>query len=356
MSRPTVRLHQIFLMILLLSVPGLQAGRLPPLLSVSPLWISSLRPEGMEFDTDSTPGWSLSLNLAYGNNFSMSPEVLDNHRQIDGIGQALSREAFEEAARSGAAIHAMDVECLRMDFEALFRRPSGSFFGAGIHTWRIGGTALDAWPERVHSWIGVNHAGRDEFPQGHTFFGLLGDHGNSIIEHGLSPKLVSLNLWAGRRWELGHQYWHRGWISASLPLGDLSPWGARDLSWGLRWMGGHEFAWGEFSGGLGWSFESGRLPTGGYPANSVHSWLGVSIDVGKGCEAGLLVRSDSSVYRHEAPGRVGRDSGEFSVGLSLPLATNFRLQLALGEDFPGMGLPPDFSLQTSLVWHLSRGN
>lgn len=356
MSRPSARLYQIFLAALLLCVPSTQASQLPPLLSVSPLWISSLRPEGMEFDTDRTPGWSLALNLAYGNNFSMSPEVLGAHRQIDGTGQALSREAFEEAARSGTAIHAIDVESLRMDFEALFRWRSGAFVGARIPSWRIGGTALDPWPERVHSWIGVDSAGRDEFLQGRTFFGLSGDHGNSIIEHGLSPRMVSLDLWAGWRWELGHQCWHRGWVSTSLPLADLSPWGSRHLSWGLRWMAGHRFAWGEFSGGLGWSSEGGHLPTGGHPANSFHSWLGLSIDLGKGFEGGIMLRSDGSVYRDEDPGRVGRDSGEFSVGLSLPLAKNSRLQLAFGEDFPGMGLPPDFSLQTSLVWQLGRGN
>lgn len=347
---------RFFLLFLLFALSVPEAGELPPLSAVSPLWIGGLRPEGLEFDLSGVPGWSFSLGLAYGNSFSMSSAVLDTHRSMDGTGRSLSREAFEAAAASNTAIHAVDIESLRVDLEVLYNSPSGFFGGARIPAWSIGGTSLDGWPEMVHSWIGVSNAGREDFPEGRSFFGLSDGGESLIIDQSAGLRPLSMDLWGGRRWELDHHNRLRAWLSASLPLVDLSDWGSRDFSWGLRWMAVHDFQGAELSAGLGWSSQGGRLPAGAAAADSFHVWMGLSVDLGKGFEAGFLARSDNSLYRRESPDRPGRDSGEFSVGLSCPLSAEMRLKLALGEDFPGMGLPPDFSIQTALVWRLQEKN
>lgn len=320
--------------------------------AVSPLWLGSLRPEGLEFVQGDAPGWTLALSMAYGNSFSMSPGVLEAHRLLDGAGGELSREAIRNSTLYGKESYALDAETLRVDLEALYTSNTGFFGGMRMQSWKFGGTSLDGWPPQVHSWIGVGNAGRDDFPEGETFFGLISEGRVVTVEREAGLRMVSFDVWAGRVWKLGRRTQHRLWLSASIPLAEASEWRSGSFNSGVRWMAERSFDGFEFDGGVGWTRQGGRVAGGGPAADTFHAWLGLSVDLGRGVDANLLLRSDGSVYRDVVEGRVGRDSGEFSVGLGIPLSKKLRLETALGEDFPGMGMPPDFSIQTSIRWRL----
>ena len=64
----------------------------------------------------------------------------------------------------------------------------------------------------------------------------------------------------------------------------------------------------------------------------------------------MMFRLDDSVFADVDPGKAGRATGEFAIGFGAPLCQSLRLQLVLGEDFPGMGMAPDFSIQGAMVW------
>jgi len=347
--RRVIRLRFLPLLLGLFAVSSLSAGDVPPLAPVSPLWIGSLRPGGLEFTEGQ--GWTFSLSTAYGNSFSISHAVQTAHLELDGPGAPLSREAFDEAAQGSSAIHAVDIETWRTDFEASFMAPSGYFGGGRIPVFRVGGTPLDSWAEEVHSWIGVTNAGREYFPGEESLFALSSGAVTVMDMEDQGPRALSLDLWGGRQWRTQHGIRQRVWLAASVPISEMESYRHHGTGLGLRWMAEHSFRYMELSGGLGWTLQGGEVAGGAKAADTFHAWLGLVLPLGHGVEAGLLLRSDGSVYRHACPDRAGRDTGEFSVGLGIELSEKLKLQLALGEDFPGMGLPPDFSIQASLRWH-----
>jgi len=332
------------------------SAEVPPLAAVSPLRIGVLQPQGLELQLEGDPGWSCAFSTAYGNSFSFSPEVLEAHRIIDGRGRPMSPEAFEFAVRNfpGADLYAVDAEVLRIDLEVSFQALSGFFAGGRLSSFELGGTGLDSWPESLHSFLGIDDNGREAFPRGETFIGTAPAGESWMVSDEESLRPVSIEIWGGRRWELGKQAWHRAWISFGIPLSEMHGFGARKPSIGIRWMAGRSFSALSVYGGLGFSLGGGDAGTLGNAENCFHYWAGLSLPLGKDVDAELMARIDDSPFERVDPGKAGRSTGEFAVGLSFPLSQPLRLALALGEDFPGMGLPPDFSLQCRLLWRFSR--
>jgi len=103
----------------------------------------------------------------------------------------------------------------------------------------------------------------------------------------------------------------------------------------------------------GWTFQGGGTPTTDDAADTWHAWAGYDLGLARWLDVGLLIRGDSSPYRGRVEGRLAEWVARWALGATLRLSPTVGLQLALGEDIPGVGLSPDFSLQTRLLYRPS---
>ncbi|MEN8163173.1 MAG: DUF3187 family protein [Acidobacteriota bacterium] len=335
-----------------LSPLAVVAQEAAPLSAVSVLWAGHLRPEGLEMQAAGGEGWAFSVSYAYGNSFFASPEIIETHNEIDGSGADLSDEALDQARYlwPEANLYLIDAETSRFDFEAGYS--SGRWFGGvRVPVWSIGGTHLDGLPSGTHDFLGVSNSGREFFPEGQNlvFLNPVGTRSWSFDEK-QSARVMGLTGWAGRRWPVGEDGGHRLWVALSVPIDDDEPWGDAGSSAGVRWSISNRWGGLGLYGGLGWTFQGGEAGTLGGAADTFHAWGGVDISLGKRWALLTMFRIDDSVFADVDPGKAGRATGEFAIGFAAPLGKSVRLQLVLGEDFPGMGMPPDFSIQGGVIW------
>ncbi len=341
----------VFLCVLA-STAGVVAQETPPLAAVSPLWAGHLRPEGMELQNPEHQGWTFSASYAYGNTFFVSPEIVETHVEIDGAGADLGQEAVEQARYlwPQADLYAIDTETSRFDLEAGYASERW-FGGVRVPVWRFGGTHLDGWPSGTHDVLGVSNSGREFFPEGRTVVALMPPGGRSWSFDGQQDaRVMTLTGWGGRRWSLGENGGQRVWVALSAPVDSDGPWGAGAWSGGVRWSISKGWSGFGLYGGLGWSLQGGDSGTLGDAADTFHAWGGADISLGRDWALLTMFRFDDSIFAGVDPGKAGRTTGEFAIGVAAPLGKSLRLQLVLGEDFPGMGMPPDFSIQGRIVW------
>ena len=339
-------------------VSGSVAAQEPaPLAAVSPLWVGHLRPEGLELDDTRTRGWIFALSFAYGNTFSTAGEVIDIHNDLDGPGEPLSREVFDRTREvfPERDVYSIDTEIGRLDLEAMW---SGAEWFAGVRApiVSVGGSPMDSWATWMHDFLGVSNAGRDFFPERRTVVALAPvDGGDWWIDDDQGFRLTAVTGWGGRRWAVGDHGFHRLWATISTAVGGNDPWGDGGFSTGLRWAFGSRSDSLGWYGGLGWTVQGGDAGTLGKAADTFHAWLGGDISLGKNWALLALFRADGSVFADVDPGKAGRTTGEFALGFAAPLGEAWRLRMVLGEDFPGMGIPPDFSIQAAVVWKPKAG-
>ncbi|RLE27410.1 MAG: hypothetical protein DRJ61_17445 [Acidobacteria bacterium] len=337
---------------LLLCSFGVMAQEAPALAAVSPLWAGHLRPEGIELQDLDDQGWTFSVSYAYGNTFFVSPEIVETHTEINGAGAELTQEVLDRAQYLWPQedLHAIDTETSRFDLEAAYS--SGRWFGGiRVPVWSMGGTHLDGWPSGMHDFLGVSNNGREFFPEGRTVVALMppGDLSWSF-DGKQSTQVLGLTGWGGRRWSLGENGGQRVWVVLSAAIDDDGPWGNMGSSSGVRWSISNRWGGLGLYGGLGWTFQGGDAGTLGDAADTLHVWGGADISLGKRWALLTMFRIDDSVFADVDPGKAGRATGEFALGFAAPLGEHLRLQLVLGEDFPGMGMSPDFSIQGAVVW------
>jgi len=341
----------IAVLILVSSSVGL-AQEAPPLAAVSPLWVGHLRPEGLELENVGVGGWTISVAFAYGNSFFVSPEIAETHAEVNGIGAVLTQDVLDQARSKWpqADLLSVDTEGSRFDVEVGYA--SGRWFaGMRVPIWRFGGTRLDGWPTGTHDLLGVSNNGREYFPEGRTTVVLMPNGGGMwSFEGSRSFQLMGVTGWGGVRWSFwdgGHQ---RFWFAFSAPVGSDGPWGERGWNGGPRWS--ISKGWGGLGlyGGLGWTHQGGAAGTLGDAADTFHGWGGIDASLGKDWAFLTMFRIDDSVFAEVCSGKAGRTTGEFAIGFAAPLGPRVRFQLILGEDFPGMGMPPDFSIQGRVVW------
>lgn len=342
----------IFCLGLMVIATGVAAQEAPYLAAVSPLWTGHLRPEGLEMQEIETEGWTFSASYAYGNTFFASSEVVETHNEIDGIGADISQEAFDQARYlwPEANLFMVDTETSRFDIEATYA--SARWFGGlRVPVWSFGGTHLDGWPTGTHEVLGVSNNGREYFPEGRTVVVLDPAVGQSWSFDGKqSARVLQVTGWAGRRWSFGENGRQRLWVALSAAVDDGNPWGESGSSGGVRWAISNRWGGLGLYGGVGWTFQGGDAGTLGSAADTFHAWGGLDISLGKDWALLTMFRIDDSVFADVDPGKAGRTTGEFAIGFSAPLSESLRLQLVLGEDFPGMGMAPDFSIQGGLIW------
>jgi len=347
-----VKFFGTVVVLLVVSSVGLMAQEMPPLAAVSPLWIGHLRPEGLELQEIEDQGWTFSASYAYGNSFFASPEITQTHAEINGIGADLTQEVLDQSRYLWPQIDlfTIDTEASRFDIEAAYAW--GRWFGGmGVPVWRFGGTRLDGWPTGTHDLLGVSNNGREYFPEGRTTVVLMpSDGGLWSFEGSQSTQVMGLNGWGGLRWSFGNGGRQKLWLAFSAPVGSDGPWGNRGWNGGPRWSISSRWGGLGLYGGLGWTHQGGDAGTLGDAADTFHGWGGADISLGRNWALLVMFRIDDSVFADVASGKAGRTTGEFALGFAAPLGREVRFQLVLGEDFPGMGMPPDFSIQGRLIW------
>lgn len=322
-----------------------------PLAATSPLWLGHLRPEGLEVEFPDR-GWTVHAGVAYGNTFSISPELLQLHREAGRTGEALDPSELAEARGRWpeAGLHAVDTEVVRLNVAASVQ--GDRWFGGGrISSWRLGGTALDRWPDAVHDAWGLSDQGRPLFPDGQSLVAVLPSGSPGWAQfRGDGARLVDATAWVGRCWATGSGRRHRLWLTVSRPVtNELTS--ETSSNAGLRWAYSKRWSGSGFHGGVGWTVQGGRAGDLGPASETWHGWLGADVDLGRGWSALVTARVDQSVFADVAPAKPGRATGAFAFGVGIPLpAAGWRLRLSFGEDFPGMGIPPDFSIQSALQW------
>lgn len=329
------------------SVSGAQT--LPPLTPLLPTALASARPHGLELASTVPPGLTWSMTLAYGNAFAAADEVHSAHQATGQIGEPLSDAAWDAAvaSRDGLTTWAVDLEMMRLDLEAAIGFAGGLSTGLRAPVWWSAETPLDSWPGRWHRAIGVGDAGRELYADRRSVFRLARGETQLDLSGAVDPELGDLSAWAAWSLPAWGPLEPRAWVSVTIPTG--GDFGAGGWAGGLRWGAALDLGRVRLDGGLGLTVVE-DVP-GPWPASNPlwHAWIGGDLRLSGRWSFGLLARSDASAYRESLSDRPASASAELAIGPSIRIADAVWIQVALGEDFPGMGLAPDFSIQTRLV-------
>lgn len=320
----------------------------PPLSPLHPFALGAGRPSGLELASPDDH-WVCSVQIAYGNSFRADDGVVAAHALVDGAGGPLSDLAFDTAAAADAdrTTWMVDAETVRLDLEVQRSWGSRAFIGGRLSTWRLGGTFLDALPERWHDLIGFGRDGRELFPNRATQI-RVSRNGRSLETSTASCwQLGDATLWGGLRLPGRGRWHHRTWLAATLPGG--ADFGAAGPAAGLRWAGLLELDDATWFGGVGWTV----LGRGSWPADRTrttwHAWAGFDRALGRRWGAGVVARADDSQFRDRLDGRPAARSAQLALGPWFLLSDVTTLHLSLGEDFPGMGSSPDFSVHARVA-------
>lgn len=353
-NKPTQRRSRLvwcstfLLMIAVWSTPVLAQFLPPPLTLVQPLQLSHPRPFGLELSTPHSLGWSWALSYAYGNTHETSDLVASSHLNASGNEEAFdpgTAEAISARFPERQAYH-IDLEVQVLQFEAVRALANGYDAGVRIPWYTVSPTFVDGFPTWWHDRLGISNEPRSFFDQEESSL-FLSHSGASVVETDLrSEGFGNLDLWAGRTFPLARGR-HRAWVSVSAPTADLPELGRPDWKIGARWAAFVPVGKTFLSGGVGWTSGGGETPTTD-AADTWHIWTSMTYSLSSRFSLGVFARADTSPYK-DLGGQLGHETAEFSVGGSLKIGESSLVQLAVGEDFPGMGLNPDFSIQLRLV-------
>lgn len=350
---PPVRVRQPFVILVsIVASAGAATAQLHPLplTPTHPVALEGTRPGGLELVVATVP--AVAATLAYGNTFRMSDAVHRAHLEIDGRGSPLSDAAVRQAVIASGKAWAFDTEVLRCDLEAVAPLGGRWFVGGRLSAWTIGGTGLDGVARAWHDVIGV-HDARDRYPDGETVARLATGRYDASLAAESGWTVGRVTAWTGVALATADQpIGNRLWLTAAVPTSSRI--GRSGVDLGLRWMGVREIGPFRLFGGAGTT----RLAPGDWPAArehrwAWHGWAGLDWSLTPRWGAGLWARLDSSALDSSIEGRPAADSAELAVGLRWAAGPATELAVALGEDFPGMGLAPDFSLQVRLLWRPS---
>ncbi|MCP4896334.1 MAG: DUF3187 family protein [bacterium] len=327
-----------------------------PHLPVQPFQLMHPRPFGLELVAPEPGTWHLGLSYAYGNTQHTSELVATLHSVGFQTAQAFDPGIGELIADTWPFAHAyhIDLEVQALQFEAV--RSFGDRWDVGVRVpWLIvGPTPIDGLPSWWHRSLGFPNGTRDFFPGSESTLFLSHD-GHRITEIDLDVRgLGNVDIWLGRSFLLVGATSHRAWLTISAPTADLDGLGESAWRTGLRWAIAIPIGPTHLDAGIGWTSGGGHTPTG-RAASAWHLWSSLTIPVSRRISLGIFARADSSPFRDDTDGQLGHTTAEFSLGASLRLGNATLLQLAVGEDFPGMGLNPDFSIQLRVVRIIPTG-
>ena len=325
----------------------------PPLVSLQPMAVNLLRPQGLEIAPPPAPGqWRLALATAYGNTFSGPHQVPDAHVLVDGWRTPLSRAAFELAEKTwpDGSFYFIDAEVIRTDLEGAYSPSRRITVGFDVPWVRWGGTGLDTLADHVHTLIGTTHGARPAFTYGETRVAIQRNGRSFYLDRPPSDGLGNLSGWLAVRLGEWGGWGHRVMVEVKAPTATATVLGADAWDWGLRWAAGRSLGRFRLGGGLGWTHLGGGVPTLADATDTWHVWFAAGAPLCHWMDLDALVRVDTSPYWHSTPGQLHKAAVELALGPTFRLGRGFDLQAALGENLPAVGIAPDFSIQLRLLW------
>ncbi len=325
----------------------------PPLAPVLPFDLPHAVPHGLELLPPPGAGrWRLALTTAYGNTFSGTHQVARSHLAVDDPGTPLSPGALACAELNwpNDVFYLLDTEVVRLELEAARGLGHGWSAGARLPWWRLGGTGLDSLPQQVHRTLGIAAPGRELYPDGQSLVVVRIPGRGSVVLSSEERRLGNLTAWFARDLPPTGRLRHRLRVSVSAPTAGTTPLGAPGWDVGLGWDGELDLGRVTVEGGLAWTRQGGTTVLGEDAADTWHTWGSLTLPVTSRLGAGFIARLDSSPLRNAEAGRLGDPRATFALGPTFQLSPSLLLQLALGEDVPGVGVTPDFSVQTRLLW------
>ncbi len=323
-----------------------------------PLDLPHASPHGLELLPPPAPGrWHLALSTAYGNTFTTTHQVARSHLAVDEPGAGLSPSAvtYAEVNWPRDVVYFLDAEVVRVEAEATRGLGNGWAVGVRLPWWRLGGTGLDPLPEQVHRVLGITAPGRELYPHGENVVLVRTPDRATLVLGGGERHLGNLTGWVLRELPSTGRLRHRLRVSVIAPTGAATPLGAPGWDVGLGWEGELRLGPGFAGGGIGWTHLGGVTVLGGPAADTWHAWMSLALPLTSGVGLGLLARTDGSPLASAGADRLGDPRGTFALGPTFKIRRGLDLQLALGEDIPGVGVTPDFSIQARLLWHDEPG-
>lgn len=329
------------------------AQELLPLLDVQPIQVFHLRPEGMELSVPPPPGsWRFAVTWNYGNSWASTHQIPDAHISLDPPGSPLSRNAVAaaEAAWPGETSFFIDTELQRLEVEAVWSPASGWSVGAGLPWLVWDGTTLDVIPDHLHEFMGVSRGLRPYFPTRQSVVYVATGTRSFFLDRPPQAGQGSLHLWVAREIGRSGSWSHRFVLAVKAPTAKVTELGGDAWDWGARWAVRGKAGPLTLDAGLGWSRLGGGAPTIDRATDAWHLWSAARIHLFGGVDAAVIVRGDTSVYWHQAAGRLTKASLEMGFGPVIRLGEHVDLALTFGENLPAIGLAPDFSLHAGIVW------
>ena len=333
---------------------GTQVGGAWPAPSPDPLRFAALPLELDALAARPERGWQVSAEAAYFNTWYLSWHPGAIHEELGRAGLPLTSDELRtlEQRHPDDAIHFTDLEGWRANVRLQYAFAKGIVTTLDVPWVDTTGPHWDAIAEEFHASVESGPGGRDLFPRGRNAVYVRGADGAALERldglDGSGIGDVALTLAAPLGRALGAE--HRLALAVEAPTGDQDTLrGSGGWDTGVRWAGTWRWTRSELVAALGYT----RLDDGG-------SFLGVARDdtwhaacsyrvaLGGRWQGRVIGRLDGSPLAGFTDAKPGDPGFYLTLGVRRDLGDGW-IALDLGENYPLVGVTPDYSL------HLSGG-
>ena len=336
-----------------------QLGGAWPAVSPDPLRFASLPLELDAVAARPEPGWSVAAETAYFNTWYLSWHPGAIHRELGREGLPLTGDELRtlEQRHPGDAIYFADLEGWRTDLRVQYALSGGAVATLDVPWVDATGPHWDAVAEEFHATVQSGPGGRDLFPRGRNALYVRGDGEylerlEGLDDSGIGDVALTLAVPAGSA--LGGE--HRLAVAVEAPTGDEATLrGSGGWDAGVRWSGVWRWTKSEVAAALGYT----RLDSGG-------SFLGVERDdvwhaacawrfaLGERWQGRVIGRLDGSPLSGFTDAKPGDPGFYLTLGVRRDRGAGW-IAFDLGENYPLVGVTPDYSFHLSAGYRLSAG-
>ena len=298
--------------------------------------------------------WRISLEATYFNLWGVADGIVAVRDAADLHREPVTPEQLREAETyfPDDRLWLVDLEGLRTQLTVARGLGRGWTAAITLPWQQVGAPAWDGAAERWHDLAGLPDANRDRFPRGASQVYL---RGASILERldlgGTSLADVTLSISA----PVGHLFGaeHRAVIAVQAPTGDdgsLAGSGGWDLAaqWLAAWRGERFVA----VTGAGFARNTGRF-LGVEPVDGWQLLAGADGLVWGRIHGTFRAQLERSPLALLEAGDATEPALFMRFGIAGPLERGGWLAFEIGQDWPGIGIAPDYSFHVSYGGRLS---
>jgi len=352
MRRKTIAAALPVLLLALARAAAAQLGGTWPAPSPDPLRAASLPLELDAVAGRPATGWSLAAEAAYFNTWYLSWHPSAIHRELGRAGLPLDAGELREleTRHPGDAIYFADLEGWRANLRVAYSSPSGVVATLDVPWFDATGPHWDAVAEEFHATVQSGPGGRDLFPRGRNALYVRGA-GGAVVERlagldasGIGDAALTLGLPAGRA--LGAE--HRVAVALEAPTGDedsLRGSGGWDL--GARWSATWRRRRSEVTAAVGYTRldgDGGLL--GAARDDTWHAACSYRVALGARWQGRVIGRLDGSPLAGFTDAKPGDPAFYLTLGVRRETGAGW-VAFDLGENYPLVGVAPDYSFHVS---------